>query len=405
MGGESLSVGVGDANEARDLPRLVYIGDVPVEASYHGSALLYRLLEDYPKERLKIVEAGVQLSQPERRLAGVLYEDRRLPLSRLQTTRFAPLYEKACLRAAAPRARALRRLVSDFRPEAILTVTHGYPWITAARLARDFALPLHLICHDEWTLGKAPSAWAWRERVFGEVYRQAQSRMCVSPQMTKNYEERYGACGETLYPARSASQAVHMAPPPPRRKGGWTIVAAFAGASLHDAENRNVLAAVARALTALGGKLNVYGPYSGVNFATFDYSAYNVENKGLVRNHELVEVLRREADFLVSPMSFSATDEITTSTGFPSKMADYTATALPILAVCPRYSSLNCWCRNEPNSALLVSELDDGKIREAISTFLDTNLRHRYGVAGAEIGLRYFSPKAAFHTLASSLGR
>ena len=198
MESENLIAGAGDAGETQSLPRLLYIGDVPVEASYHGSALLYRLLEDYPKERLKIVEAGVQLSRPERRLAGVSYEDRRLLLQRLDTTRFAPLYEKICVRTAAPRARAMRRLVSDFRPEAILTVTHGYPWITAARLARDFGLPLHLICHDEWSLGKAPSARAWRGRVFGEVYRQARSRMCVSPQMTKDYEGRYGACSEVI---------------------------------------------------------------------------------------------------------------------------------------------------------------------------------------------------------------
>ena len=80
MKSENLVTGAGDAGETQSLPRLLYIGDVPVEASYHGSALLYRLLEDYPKERLKIVEAGVQLSRPERRLAGVAYEDRRLPL-------------------------------------------------------------------------------------------------------------------------------------------------------------------------------------------------------------------------------------------------------------------------------------------------------------------------------------
>ena len=49
-----------------ELPRLLYLGDVPVEASYHGSALLYRLLQAYPAERLTIIEAGIVRDEAER---------------------------------------------------------------------------------------------------------------------------------------------------------------------------------------------------------------------------------------------------------------------------------------------------------------------------------------------------
>ena len=41
------------------LPRLLYLGDVPVEASYHGSALIYRLLQHYPVDRLMIIESNL----------------------------------------------------------------------------------------------------------------------------------------------------------------------------------------------------------------------------------------------------------------------------------------------------------------------------------------------------------
>ena len=46
------------------LPRLLYIADVAVEASYYGSALVYRLLERYPVEQLRIVEAGLSVHPP-----------------------------------------------------------------------------------------------------------------------------------------------------------------------------------------------------------------------------------------------------------------------------------------------------------------------------------------------------
>jgi len=34
------------ATKPAALPKLLYIGDVPIECSYHGSLVLYRLLED-----------------------------------------------------------------------------------------------------------------------------------------------------------------------------------------------------------------------------------------------------------------------------------------------------------------------------------------------------------------------
>src|SRR5687768_3193598 len=105
--------------QREQLPRLLYLGDVPVEASYHGSALLYRLLQTYPADRLAIVEAGIAASRPERRLAGVDYRALPLPFARLQTTRLAPWYTAACLRTAAGRAAWLQGLAREHRPDAI----------------------------------------------------------------------------------------------------------------------------------------------------------------------------------------------------------------------------------------------------------------------------------------------
>src|SRR5437879_959968 len=71
------------------LPRLLYIGDLPVESSFHGSALLYRLLQDYPPGKLMIVEAGGSASLPARRLPEVPYRRFFSRGQRLQRTRFA----------------------------------------------------------------------------------------------------------------------------------------------------------------------------------------------------------------------------------------------------------------------------------------------------------------------------
>src|SRR5690349_7624428 len=46
-------------SDSADLPRLVYIGDVPIESTYHGSILLYRLFEAYPADKLLIIETDL----------------------------------------------------------------------------------------------------------------------------------------------------------------------------------------------------------------------------------------------------------------------------------------------------------------------------------------------------------
>jgi hypothetical protein len=69
------------------LPRLLYVGDVPVEASYHGSALLYRLLANYPPDRLTVIETGAP-SLPSRRLPAVNYLSQPLARQRWLNTRF-----------------------------------------------------------------------------------------------------------------------------------------------------------------------------------------------------------------------------------------------------------------------------------------------------------------------------
>jgi hypothetical protein len=50
---------------------VLYLGDVPVESSHHGSALLYRLFEQYPANSLLVMESNLASSQPARRLPGI----------------------------------------------------------------------------------------------------------------------------------------------------------------------------------------------------------------------------------------------------------------------------------------------------------------------------------------------
>src|SRR6185369_5201751 len=184
-------------------PRLLYVGDVPVEASYHGSALLYRLLTDYAPEQLTIIETATP-SQPSRRLPLVNYLSHPIAKQHWLNTRFHP-YATAWFTHAGKRlAPKISQSLNGCWFESVLTVAHGFVWLAAAEIAGKRNVPLHLIVHDDWprVAGVAPAFRNWLDQRFASVYGQAQSRMCVSPAMSRSYAERYGAPAHTIYPSR-----------------------------------------------------------------------------------------------------------------------------------------------------------------------------------------------------------
>src|SRR5262245_30495112 len=237
------------------LPRLLYVGDVPVEASYHGSTILFRLLEGWPSERLCVIETNLLRSLPERRLSGVQYEELRVGNWRLLHTRFAHWYGAWLMRSAG-RVGQVARLPDDFRPEAVLTVTHGFSWLTAARFAAQHELPLHLICHDDLPRSALfPHRFRpWLDNEFGRVYRQAASRLCVSPFMCEAYHERYGAEGTLLYPSRSADCPRFDAPPERITRNDHPFTMAFGG-TINSPGYVSALVNMASVLALIGGRL------------------------------------------------------------------------------------------------------------------------------------------------------
>src|SRR5215472_7579113 len=93
------------------LPRLLYLSDVPVENSCHGSLLLYRLLERYPPEKLRVVEGNIFSSRAERRLPGVTYRTYRQGWPRLHFTRFVHSFAAGLMFTAGLRVRRVERLL------------------------------------------------------------------------------------------------------------------------------------------------------------------------------------------------------------------------------------------------------------------------------------------------------
>lgn len=380
----------------RQLPKILYLSDVPVESTFHGSLLIYRLLADYPPEHLLIVEPTVALSRFDRRLPGVSYSPWRMALPRLFHSRLAESYGSHLLRRAPHRTPEIARLAESFQAEAVLTVTHGYSWITAASFALRHHLPLHLICHDDWLPGLQSFRWmkAQADRTFGRYYRAAASRLCVSPQMADCYERRYGAKGSVLYPSR-AKQPSTVSSLPNRSQGvSEPLTVAYAG-TLNHVGYAKALSSLAAVLDASGGKLVIYGPLTFSQAETFGLNRANIVLRGLVTSVELIARLREEADVLFVPMSFSAADRPNMEISFPSKLVDYTAAGLPLLINGPAYCSAIRWARENPGVAEVVEMEDSEGLKTALANLQRPEYARQLAERSLAVGKKFFSHESA----------
>jgi len=390
--------------DGNTLPRLAYVGGPPVEGTTHGSGLLYRLLQDYPAGKLLVVEAWPALSHPARRLPGVAYRQIALWPKRGRT-RLGRLAGTWLALSAASNASRLRRCLSGFDPEAILTVAEGYHLLVAAQLAEDAGLPLHLIVHDDWLspLPVYPGIKPWLGRRFGRLYRRAASRLCVSPFMEEAYRHNYGVAGEVLYPSWAKDWPSFDGPPQSYSKNAGPLVGAYAGRILVGGYAR-LIANLAKCLEARGGSLLLYAPNSPDDLRSWGLDRSNVLPQRVVASGELISRLRQEADFVFVPMAFDGDEmKCNMQVSFPSKLVDYTATGLPLLVCGPDYCSAVRWARLQGSIAEVVTSEKVEELSAAVQRLEQAPYRQRLGLASREVGNRLFSYRTSVETLHRAL--
>jgi glycosyltransferase involved in cell wall biosynthesis len=375
----------GSSDPPTALPRLAYIADVPIEKSFAGMVIVYRLFERYPAERLHVFET--KRSDTALRLPGVSYELLFPAAFRAMRTRFhVQVTAIVCLLApvlAAILARRLRAL----KLEGIVTVSHGTSWQIASRVARRLRLPLYVVNHDYWrdTISVPKFMREWLEQRFAEVYRTSAQRFCVSPCMESYYHELYGVPGHLLYPGRPANSRSASSP---MRKGSKEFRIGYAG-SFHEFFGP-ILNAVAEDLDAIGGVLVVFSPPTPDGIRRKVLPARNVRlEPPIANNDEIVSRLQASCDALIVPMPRSMGINVRVS--FPSKLVDYTATGLPVLIVGAPECSLRRWC-SEHDAAIVVDEGDRAALRAAVRTLAtDPRLRSAMGAKSRAVGEACFS--------------
>ena len=296
----------------------------------------------------------------------------------------------------------MRRL--DGPHDAVLTIAHGYSWLTAAAFAQRHGLPLHLIVHDDCvaTTAVAPGLRHFPEREFHRVYVTAATRFCASAGMEQAYRTMYGVPGTVLHPIRARDSRTWREPPARVRKPPDLFTVAFAGSIT--AGNIKVLEAVAGWLEGCRGRLEIYGVAApaGRTWLTSPCISF----PGFLPSGELAGVLRERADVLLAPMSFFPADRRNMVMGFPSKLADYTAIGIPILIAGPPDCSAVMWAAANPAAAASVTSLDHQALATALQGIRDDDDRRWELATGAlRIGERDFGHAQVQRSFVEALAR
>lgn len=394
--GDSLS-----CNAEQVLPRLLYVGDVPVSNSFGGATLLFRLLRNYPAERLVVCAPVSRMTEP---LPGVRYVSFDAHWPRLFRTRLSALYCAWIAWRLDSIPRWSLDLVRDFRPTAILTISQTCGWMLGWRLAQREKLPLFMLAHDDHVFYRhlPRSMWPWAQRSFADACRYATSRFCISELMAREYQIRYGLPFDTQFPSRDPQNPVFKDPAPQASAIRPSLTFAFAGSVYGEAAVRQIVAFAATAADR-GHRLIVFSP----QYAELLKSAAiakGLDSRSPIASAELAACLRREADCLLVIGSFDPAHRDQVSTLFPSKVADYSAVGLPILAWAPDYASIADFSRKHAGCMELVTDPDPTALAPAMERLASSpELRTEYAKEMLRLGMEMFSPDSAWQKFSAHL--
>jgi hypothetical protein len=381
----------------KPLPRLLYIADVPVSDTRAGAQLLYRLLREYPREKLRVF-APRSLSGE---LAGVDYQTVTFGWPRLMRSRFARQYWKYLLWRAEYSVSALSECVRRFKPEAIVSVAHAICWVTAHRLARRHGIRVHLIVHDH-----VPSLIPWSdiaaqwEKRFAVIYRDCDTRLCISPQMESEYRRKYGVKGVVLYPGADPAVDLDKLPPLAEVRRG-SLIFAYAG-SATPGQAATILQA-AKAISAEGHRFHIYLTNPDVLRRSQPMSLPGVRLEPPVRPSELRARLSEAADILLLPASFGAGDRGNTELLFPTKLTEYASAGLPLLVCGPQWSAIHQWAVAYGTAAGIASEDNEEALRFAVRTAALPERRRESGARFLTFARLHLAHKEVYGTFTRAL--
>ncbi|MBM3550213.1 MAG: glycosyltransferase family 4 protein [Alphaproteobacteria bacterium] len=368
-------------------PRVLVIGfDLPHTGSA-GSIVLYRLLSDWPEDR--ILAIGPPPPPGSKRL-DCKFVEFNPSFERLNATRF----RKALLLARLSHLISTGHVpVGGFRADIVLSVMSNLSHAMAATaVAKRENIPLVWIVHDDpeefnktYNVGDALA-----RRKFREMYRAGASRLCVSSELESTLSSRYGAPGLTMYPLRSETLKARSPTQNANLKNREYLTIGYAGALSYGYGPR--LIEMAPLLRSAKAKVIIYGS----SLETAECSDVLISHGRLPTPEEAWERIKAECDAVLLPYCYANHGHASLlQTHFPSKLVEYLALGMPVVVTGPDYATGVKWAQRNQDCCVLVTEQDGRELVEALTQLREKpELRVRLGERAIIAGTKEFDPRS-----------
>lgn len=366
-------------------PRILYISDIPVELSYAGPTLIYRLLEDYPSDRLLVVQ-GMEINASGR-LPGVTYILQQSKwLERLKTSRFRNWLTGLLVIQEWLNYLKVKRLAEAYKPELIVTVSFRLKWLQGLWLSRRNSIPLHVILHDDWLLTERYGLWqSFLNRKFRAMYLRAAGKYCISDAMESHYLALFGVRGQVLFPTRGKSDLLL----PCQVRMGSAAVTRFAYAgTLFTSDFASLLNRLSRVIGARGFELHLFTNEDRKALSDYEFLCKSHVNfHGMVGPEELRQELHDKMDVAILINSFEVEEAFRYN--FSSKLVDYSTAGLPVLIWGPKSSGAISWAVHHGYQGVILHN-DDARMESMVDHLTDSEFRLSLANHIQELGRKQF---------------
>jgi glycosyltransferase involved in cell wall biosynthesis len=286
-----------------------------------------------------------------------------------------------------------RFLPPSFQPAVVVHVLSSLPYSEAAySYSRRFGVPLVLIVHDDPEEFNGSYAWAGSatRRQVRRIYQHATSRLCVSPELERTLQERYGAAGNVMYPNRSEAIFPRAPHASLSLKEPDTLTLGFAGGLSYGYGSR--LVELVPLLRKAGAKVRLYGD----NLPAAQCSDVLLNQGRLRTPEETWARIQHECDAVLLPYCFANHGHQSLyRTHFPSKLPEYLALGMPVIIAGPSYATGVRWGIRNPESCVALTEPDGEEWINALTQLRhDAALRLRLSQNSVAAGNRDFDPVA-----------
>lgn len=219
---------------------------------------------------------------------------------------------------------------------------------------------------DDHLLQFADGKWQYAkgiEAIYKKHLQDAQHIFVISPAMQQFYKERFGVDSTVLFGSSDKTEDANTTLEPAEdiiKLGYFGAVAGW---------QTDALEATAKALGDSKAELHIY---SGIESLPDNLNLPGVHFKGKLAPDDVLPTMRHYNAVLL-PISFTAEFRNMSQFNIATKMSEYLASGVPILAVGPNYAAMIKYLQ-EHQAAVTISSADVQEIEKGITSLHDKEL-------------------------------